>query len=396
MRLICWPLSVVVMVGCLAGCSSEKRPVKTQQALLEHREANAKSLAALQTTYMDRLIARAKAKQDENIAKKIDQPTTIDLLVISGGGDWGAFGAGFLKGWGTVTGDMARPKFDAVTGVSTGALIAPFAFLGDDPAINMIESIYRNPNKDWVKKRGTFYFMPHYESFATIPGLERELRDRMTDSMIHRMAAEHQAGRALLVNTTDLDDGDMWVWDVGQECQNVVNGGPRDRVMDILLASAGIPAAFPFRIIDGTMYVDGGITGNILYGGRTKEDQSFHATWKRLYPDRPMPKIRYWVIFNNQIVPPPQVTERNWPAVLSRATVMGTRSATLTSLRHLKTQAELWKLKYGADIEVRIAAVPDGWEPPVQGVFNKEVMNALTDIGEKMGADPKAWNTDPF
>src|SRR5438045_1673783 len=117
MRLYRWSLSVVILAGCLAGCSSEKRPAKTQQALLEHREANAKSLAALQTTYMDRLIARAKAKQDDDLAKKVDQPTTIDLLVISGGGDWGAFGAGFLKGWGTVTGDMARPKFDAVTGV---------------------------------------------------------------------------------------------------------------------------------------------------------------------------------------------------------------------------------------------------------------------------------------
>jgi hypothetical protein len=99
------------------------------------------------------------------------QPPVIDILVVSGGGDWGAFGAGFLKGWGRVPpGPMARPQFDIVTGVSTGALIAPFAFLGTDDAIERIVQLYRYPKPDWVKQRGFLYFLPNHISFAEVPG----------------------------------------------------------------------------------------------------------------------------------------------------------------------------------------------------------------------------------
>jgi hypothetical protein len=63
-----------------------------------------------------------------------------------------------------------------VTGVSTGALISPFAFLGDEQSIEAVVALYRNPNPDWVKTRWSFYFLPANESFATVPGLEREIR----------------------------------------------------------------------------------------------------------------------------------------------------------------------------------------------------------------------------
>jgi hypothetical protein len=162
-----------------------------------------------------------------------------------------------------------------------------------------------------------------------------------------------------------------------------------------LLASAGIPAAFPFRIIDGVMYVDGGVTGNIIYGGRTQEESSFPALWQKTYPNLAIPKIRYWVIFNNQFKPVPQVTEPRWPAVFSRSMEMGTRSATITSMRHLFAQSEISRLKRGATIEVHIVSVPDNWTAPKPGVFVQETMNALTDMGEKMGEDPSSWQTTP-
>src|ERR1700677_2461431 len=104
----------------------------------------------------------------------------------------------------------------------------------------------------------------------------------------------------------------MYVRDVRHDAQRAVETGDTDRVLKILLASAGIPAAFPFRIIDGVMYVDGGVSGNILYGGRVLEDNSFAAVWQKTYPNLPIPKLRYWVIFNNQIRPAPQVTEPRW------------------------------------------------------------------------------------
>src|SRR5262249_52441130 len=161
----------------------------------------------------------------------------------------------------------------------------------------------------------------------------------------------------------------------------------------ILLASSGIPAAFPFREIDGSIYVDGGVTGNILYGGGTREDQSFLAIWADAYPNLPLPKVRYWVIFNNQLRPLPQVTAPTWVGVISRAVEMGTRSATITAMRHLFAQAEISRLKRGGTVEVRVVAVPNDFVPPKPGTFIKETMNALADLGEKMGGDSSSWMT---
>ena len=83
------------------------------------------------------------------------------------------------------------------------------------------------------------------------------------------------------------------MWDVGREAQRAVESGNVDRVHRILLASAGIPGVFPFRDIDGSLYVDGSVTGNILYGGRVHEEQSFPALWVAAYPHLPVPTIRY-------------------------------------------------------------------------------------------------------
>jgi predicted acylesterase/phospholipase RssA len=148
------------------------------------------------------LIVHLKARYDQHP----NEPLVVDALIISGGGDWGAFGAGFLKGWSRVQGPMAKPEFDVVTGVSTGALISPFAFLGDDESIDTIERLYRNPKKDWVKKRWPLYFLPSNQSFATVPGLERELRERLTLPMIRRLAEVTRQGRFLIVNTSDVHE----------------------------------------------------------------------------------------------------------------------------------------------------------------------------------------------
>jgi predicted acylesterase/phospholipase RssA len=162
-----------------------------------------------------------------------------------------------------------------------------------------------------------------------------------------------------------------------------------------MLASAGIPGAFPYREIDGDMYVDGGVTGNIIYGGRISEEDSLPANWQRIHPGAPIPRIRYWVLFNNQLRTLPANVEARWPAIVTRALELSTRSATLTAMRHLHAMAEISRLKRNADVEVRIASIPGDWSAPVPGVFIKETMNNLADLGERMGADPSSWRTDP-
>jgi len=379
-------LASLVLAAALCGCAGapERQARKLEdlfaerQALDAARQEAGKLLAA-------KLLARVEAKARSPKA-------TMDFLILSGGGDWGAFGAGVLKGWGRVTGDMARPQFDVVTGVSTGALIAPFAFLGDDESIERIVRLYRNPQADWTKSRGLMFFLPNNPSFYALPGLEREMRATLDRGMLERIAAQEASGRLLLVNTTNVDLGDSRPWDLVAQAKASLAEGDPERVHRILLASAGIPAIFPARTIGPHLYVDGAITGNILYGARVDQEQGVAAQWRAKHGRAPAPRVRYWVIFNNQFRFPPQVTQERWADIMTRATIMATQNATISAMRHLEAMAELTRRKYGIDVELRVMAVPESWVPSVAGTFQKEVMNALADLGEKMGADPASWS----
>ena len=378
--------AAALLAAALCGCAlAPERQAYTPEELLAQRRAQ----DAARSEGAQRLVAQMLARVE---AKARTPRATIDLLIISGGGDWGAFGAGVLKGWGRVAGEMARPEFDAVTGVSTGALIAPFAFLGDDASIERIVQLYRNPAADIASARGLLFFLPNNPSFYLLPGLERELRTALDRGMLERIAAQEASGRLLLVNTTNIDLGDLHPWDVVAEAKAALAAGEPERVHRILLASAGIPAIFPAQQIGPHLYVDGAITGNILYGARVDQEQGVAAQWRAKHGRAPAPRVRYWVIFNNQFRFPPQVTKVRWPDIMSRATIMATQSATVSAMRHLEANAELTRRKYGMDVEVRVIAVPDSWVPPAEGTFKKEVMNALADLGEKMGADPASWS----
>jgi predicted acylesterase/phospholipase RssA len=375
-------LAVALLFGC-AG--APERQVRKDEDLLAERRAAVAAAREDGKRLIAGLLARAEAKA------RTPRPT-MDLLIISGGGDWGAFGAGVLKGWGRVKGEMARPQFDGVTGVSTGALIAPFAFVGDDDSIERIVQLYRNPAPDIAESRGLLFFWPSNPSLYVLPGLERELRTALDRGMLERIAAQQPSGRLLLVNTTNVDLGEMRAWDVVAQARAALAADDPGRVHRILLASAGIPAVFPAREIGSHLYVDGAVTGNILYGARIDDEQGMVAQWRAKHGRAPPPRIRYWVIFNNQFRFPPQVTRARWPDIMSRTTIMATQNATISAMRHLEAHIELMRVKYRIDVELRIMAVPESWVPSEPGTFKKEVMNALADLGEKMGADPASWS----
>src|SRR5262252_3185719 len=144
----------------LGGCGpAMTRPPATQQELLKLRATADEESVAAGRKVLGRLLERTKVEYDRSVAEGKQRPV-IDILIVSGGGDWGASGAGSLKGWLKVPAQnpLAKPEFDAVTGVSTGTLIAPFAFLGDAQSIDEIVNLYRNPAEDWVKQRGFLYF----------------------------------------------------------------------------------------------------------------------------------------------------------------------------------------------------------------------------------------------
>jgi len=385
--------AVAVALIAVSGCAGQpERQARNLDELVAYRRAEntlqSNELHRLGDKFLVRMAAKAAA------AGKSGGRATIDVLVISGGGDWGAVGAGVLKGWGRVRGDQARPQFDIVTGVSTGALIAPFAFLGDDASIERIGQLYRNPQPDTAVSRGMLFFLPNNPSFYVLPGLERELRAAFDRPMLERLAAEDSTGRLLLVNTTNVDLGEMRAWDLVAEARRALTRNEESYLHSIVLASAGIPGIFPARGIGDYLYVDGAITGNILYFGDVREQDSVLVRWRTAHPGVPLPRVRYWVIFNNQVRFPPEVIQEKWPDLIGRATIMSTQTSTVNAIRHLYAKAEIQRLKQGADVQVRMISVPEDWLPSRPGTFVKEVMNDLADLGERMGADPASWRTE--
>jgi len=210
----------------------------------------------------------------------------LNILAMSGGGDWGAFGAGVLVGWGKVSDPaLRRPDFDAVTGVSTGAMLAPFAFVGTDEACLTVETFYRNPKKDWTEERGLLFFMPSNPSFMTIPGLTRDLDGVIDEKSVAQMAAQSRAGKVLAISATDLDLGRQRFWEVGTEAQAATVTGNLDRVHHILLASAAIPAVFPPMGVGESIYCDGGVTANVFLKLDWKSPASFIQQWRTANPE---------------------------------------------------------------------------------------------------------------
>ena len=377
------------------GCGTTRKP-QTDELLMQQR---ADTRAAYDRTTSERyetMLERVAAELDDYGRHHIEKEPTIDYLVISGGGDFGAFGAGFLKGWLRVpkAHELARPRFNIVTGVSTGALIAPFAYLGDEESADRVVELYRNPKPDWVKERWPLFFLPSNLSFAEVPGLEREVKSCYSKDLIDQIANDDNFGRSLVVNTTNLDDASPHVFYMVPEARRARETGDYERFRTILLASSGIPGAFPYREIDGQMHVDGAVTGNMVFGARIPEDRRIVGLWQSMYPGVTMPKLRYWVIFNNQLQAPPRVVPARWFDIITRSVDVAARSASLVQLRELFMLVDVARYKRHADVEVRYIAIPDDWRPKQEGQFLKETMNDLANLGERLGADPNSWLTE--
>lgn len=191
----------------------------------------------------------------------------LNLLAISGGGDKGAFGAGLLNGW---TASGTRPEFKAVTGVSTGALIAPFAYLGPDYD-PVLTAVYTKISPTDIARKRSVIAAIEDDGMADNRPLWALISKYIDQDLLDKIAAEHAKGRLLLIGTTDLDALQPVVWDMGEIAASGAPGAI-DLFRSILLASAAIPGAFPPTMIrveaNGQryeeMHVDGGASAQVF------------------------------------------------------------------------------------------------------------------------------------
>jgi len=377
-------------IALLASASCGVRPELTAEQRVLLLTEHAERADRIREEVLDTLRRRVAVKTE-----CMETSPTIDVLVLSGGGKYGAFGAGFLEGWGQVAdGEHRRPDFDMVTGVSTGALIAPFAFLGDDLGYGEIAELYRRPAPNLAELRGLLFFLPGQLSFYDTRRLRAVVEERFDATRLHRIAERHDEHRLLLVATTNLDLGRMQIWNLGALSATGDSEETRERFQEVLMASAAIPAVFPAVMLDDALHADGGVTGQLVLAADPDLLATLLNERAAADPPMPIPRVRIWVIVNQQLNVRPEAITNSWLAIGTRGVTTLANAATISALRRLEALCQLMHARFGADFEFRWIDIPGSFELP-EGLrlFDTELTNRLADEGARLGRDGGAWMT---
>src|SRR4029453_7767437 len=241
---------VLLALFLLAACSSPPERTLSLQAPLYAALPN--GYQPLNPTQPSSMYADITAIPGDNGIRYLERKRghALNLLSLSGGGQNGAFGAGFLIGWRE---SGRRPQFDAVGGVSKGALLAPHAFLGTPADDAILEEMYTKiTSADIYTDRGIFSLLSADSLKDTAP-LRAMIAKYVTAETLKRVAAAYDENRMLFVGTTNIDYGQTWVWNMAM----IAKAGNLELYRDVLQASASFPIVFPPVEIDGHLFVDG-------------------------------------------------------------------------------------------------------------------------------------------
>jgi len=307
-------------------------------------------------------------------------------LAISGGGANGAFGAGLLKGWSE---SGTRPEMTIVAGISTGALIAPYAFLGSDYDDDL-ERLYTNmATNDVVARRSLIRGAFSDALFDTRP-LRDLLRWEIDEHMILEIAREYRRGRRLLIGTTNLDSQRSVIWNIGAIAQEGTQEA-NQLIRDVMLASASIPGVFPpVRIkvkvgdeVYDEVHVDGGVSNQVfIYPSQI--DLQRGARDVGVTGEQTI-----YVIRNGFL-------DARWSEVS-----LGLGSILVSSLDTIiRTQGlgDLYRIYLGAvrdKVRFKLAYIPDNFEVESNELFDPEYMTALFDMAYEQAKNGYVWASSP-
>jgi predicted patatin/cPLA2 family phospholipase len=309
-----------------------------------------------------------------------------NFLAISGGGDNGAFGAGLLIGW---TESGTRPEFKIVTGVSTGALTAPFAFLGPeyDPQLKAVYTTIKA--SDVFTPRGLLAVL-NDDAMADTSPLFKTVEKFITPDLLQRIAAEYAKGRLLLIGTTNLDALQPVVWNMGAIA---ASGNPNalTLVRKILMASSAIPGAFPPVLIDveidgkryQEMHVDGGAMAQVfLYPPSLRVGETARAAG--------IERQRHvYVIRNARLDPDWASVERNTLTIANRA---------IASLIQTQGVGDLYRIYLTTQqdgIDFNLAFIGPDFDLKHTEQFDPTYMGSLFEYGYRLAKTGDPWRKVP-
>ena len=319
----------------------------------------------------------------------------INCLALSGGGGDGAFGAGLLCGW---TKAGTRPQFKLVTGISTGGLIAPFAFLGPDYDERLQNAYTTISDKDIYTEHSFFAIVLSLLNISPLPSLAshkplRNLLEKLIDDqMLADIAIEHRRGRRLLVGSTQLDAQRLVIWDMGAIAASGAPGA-LELFRKILIASASLPATLPPEMFtveaEGKkyteMHVDGGVEVQVMLFEDALDPMSPSGKW--LQEQRRARNL--YIIRNKKVYP-------EWQYVKPQIKYIAAR--TIDTLLKSQSIGDLYRLFAYCKrdgIDFHLAYVPEKFEGKSNSEFDPVYMKALFKDGYDMAASGYSWAKAP-
>jgi Patatin-like phospholipase len=316
-------------------------------------------------------------------------PPKMQILAVSGGGEDGAFGSGLLCGW-TVAG--TRQTFELVTGVSTGALTAPFAYLGSsyDPQLRAVYTELKP--SEVLEARGLITGGLLGDAMADNSPLFKTISRYLDANMQAAIAKGYQDGRLLLIGTTDLDAQVPVIWNIGAIA---ASNHPRalDTIRRILLASAAVPGAFPPSMFDVTvdgvayqeMHVDGGAFAQaFLYPATITVGRR-----ERIAQHKPVVDIKAYVIRNARLDP-------NWAAT-KRGTfgIAGRAISTMITASGYNDVLRMYNTTKADDVDFNLAYIGKDFTDVLPSPFDPGYMRALFEYGYQKSVHGYDWKKLP-
>lgn len=323
---------------------------------------------------------------DAQVADPQTYPSRGDAyLAISGGGSDGAFGAGVLCGWSDAG---TRPEFKLVTGISTGALAAPFALLGSGYDETMREIYTKYQTDDLLSDLGLRALFVG-DAAANSKPLREKIKLYISDQVIEDLAKAHHDGRTLLIGTTNLDAERPMIWNVTYIAASDIPG-KANLIRKILLASASIPGAFPPVFFDvetepggptySEMHVDGGAIAQVFLGPAWSD-------WKPT-PESPNPPNIY-IIRNGKLGPEYEAVNVSLLSIASRAMSSLIKSSGISDVFRMYIRARDNGIGY------HLTYIPGDFDATWDQMFDPVYMRKLFEVGYELGKSGKAWVNEP-
>lgn len=341
--------------------------------------------------FQEDIINSVHQERECDFPVKPDGSCSYDILAITGGGAHGAFGAGFLCGW---TESGKRPPFKLVTGISTGALLATYAFLGSEYD-KELKGIFTHVKNDNIFRVRHFFSWLWRESFATTKPLQKIIAKYGDESALQAIAKAHRQGRRLYVGTTNMDAQRLMVWDIGAVATSGYPGALQ-LYQKIMLASASIPVAFPpvfFDVeVDGQVYdemhFDGGTITDVFICGYMLDLVSAR---KKINERKTTSKlsISAYIIRNGKLKPSPQAVHRNLRKITRRTILTCYKAHGWDHLNHIYDTIQQ------NHFDFNYIGIPQEFEFSDKQSFNQEEMTRLFNYGKQMGKAGDLWHKMP-